>query len=94
MSYLPDFLLKILRESSRPEEGRGKTLIIIQLPYAYLEAELRAVFEGQEDVQVIVDRNKRERRTMQQPVAVERRRADRRRPKEEILKVVISGGTK
>ncbi len=94
MSYLPDFLLKILRESSRPEEGRGKTLIIIQLPYAYLEAELRAVFEGQEDVQVIVDRHKRERRTMQQPVAVERRRADRRRPKEEILKVVISGGTK
>ncbi len=81
MSSLPDFLFKILGETPRPEEGRGKMVIIIRRQYAYLEAELRAAFEGQEDVQVVVDR-----RTIEQPVA-----ANRRRPKEEILGVVISG---
>ncbi len=91
MSSLPDFLFKILRETPRHEEGRGKMVIIIRRQYAYLEAELRAAFEGQEDVQVIVDRRTRERRTMQQPVEQERRRAKVRRPKEGILEVVISG---
>ncbi len=90
MTSLPDFLFKIVRETLRPDEGRGKMLIIIRQPYAYLEAELRAAFEGQEDVQVIVDRRTRDRRTMQQPVEQERRRAKVRRPKEEILGVVIS----
>ena len=90
MNSLPDFLFKILRETPRPEEGRGKMVIIIRQPYAHLEAELRAVFEGQEDVQVIVDRRTRDRRTMQQPVEQERRRAKVRRPKEGILEVVIS----
>ncbi len=91
MSSLPDFLFKIVRETLRPEEGRGKMLIIMRQPYAYLEAELRAAFEGQEDVQVIVDRRTRDRRTMQQPFEQERRRAKVRRPKEEILGVVIYG---
>ncbi len=91
MSSLPDFLFKIVREPPRTEEGRGKMVIIILRQYAYLEAELRAAFEGQEDVQVIVDRRTRERRTMQQPVEQERRRAKVRRPKEGILEVVISG---
>ncbi len=91
MSQLPDFLFKIVRETPRPEEGRGKMLIIIRQPYAYLEAELRAAFEGQEDVRVIVDRRTRDRRTMHQPVEQERRKAKVRRPKEEILGVVISG---
>ncbi len=90
MSSLPDFLFKILRETPRPEEGRGKMFIIIRQLYAYLEPELRASFEGQEDVQVIVDRRTRERRTMQQPVEVERRRRVKvRTPKEDILEVVI-----
>ncbi len=89
MSSLPDFLLKILRATPGVDEARGRMVIIIRQPYAYLESELRAVFEGQEDVQVIVDRRTRERRTMQQPVEQERRRAKVRRPKEGILEVVI-----
>ncbi len=91
MSSLPDFLLKILRATPGVDEARGRMVIIIRQPYAYLEAELRAAFEGQEDVQVIVDRRTRDRRTMQQPVEQERRRAKVRRPKEGILEVVISG---
>ncbi len=90
MEFLPTFLVTMLRATPPPDEGWGKMVIVIRRPYAYLEAELRAAFEGQEDVQVIVDRRTRERRTMQQPVEQERRRAKVRRPKEEILGVVIS----
>ena len=64
--------------------------IIIHRPYAHLEDELREAFEGQEDVNLIVDRRDGERRTSQQPVSVERRRGDRRRPKEQLVEVVIS----
>ena len=64
--------------------------ILIRRPYAYLEKELRTAFDGQEDVKVIVDRRYRERRESSQPVALERRRADRRRPKEELVEVLLS----
>ncbi len=90
MSSLPDFLLKILRATPGVDEARGRMVIIIRRQYAYLEAELSAAFEGQEDVEVIVDRRTRERRMMQQPVEVERRQGKERRPKEKILEVVIS----
>ncbi len=91
MNFLPDFLLKMLRTTPGFDGDPGRMVIIIRRPYAYLESQLRAAFEGQEDVQVIVDRRTRERRTMHQPVEVERRRrAEARTPKEEILKVVIS----
>ncbi|MBI4011604.1 MAG: hypothetical protein HY359_04790 [Candidatus Rokubacteria bacterium] len=63
--------------------------VVIRRPYAYLERELRRTFEGQEDVRVLVDRRSGERRTSPQPVALERRRAERRRSKAEVLEVVI-----
>ncbi len=90
MEFLPTFLVTMLRATPPPDEGRGKMVIVIRRPYAYLEAELCRSFERQEEVQVLVDRRYRERRRSQQPVAVERRRADRRRPTEAILGVVIS----
>jgi hypothetical protein len=58
------------------------TSIIIRRPYAHLKEELRRAFEGQEDVKVIVDKRNGERRTSQQPVAMECRQADRRSPNE------------
>ena len=51
---------------------------------------LRSTFEGQEDVKVIVDRRYGERRTRTQPVELERRHAGRRRPKEELVGVLLS----
>ncbi len=84
-------LLKILKVTPGPGEDRGRMSIIIRRSHAFFEAELRRTFEGQEDVQVLVDRRFRERRTSRQVVAVDRRRADRRREKEEIVEVVISG---
>ena len=64
--------------------------IVIRQPYAHLEKELRRAFKGQEDVKVIVDKRNGERRTSRQPLELERRRADRRTPKEELVEVVIS----
>lgn len=89
MDFLPIFLLRIFKVIPRPQEGRGMMYISIRRPYAFLEERLRRAFEGEENVKVIVDRRSTKRRTRQQPVAVERRRADRRRPKEEIGEVVI-----
>lgn len=90
MSQLPEFLLRIAKATSPPEKGPGVMTVIIRRPYAYLEKELRSTFEGQEDVKVIVDRRYRERRTKIQPVEIERRGADRRGPKEELLEVLLS----
>ncbi len=45
--------------------------------------------EGQEDIRVLVDRRSGERRTSRQPVGLERRRAERRRSKAEVVEVVI-----
>ncbi len=85
MDSLHAFIMNIRRTTARPDEGRAKMIIVIRRPYAYLEAELRSVFEGQDDGEIIVDR-----RVSQQPVELERRQVGWRRPKEEILEVVIS----
>ena len=90
MSQLPEFLLRIAKATSSLEGGAGVMSIIIRQPYAFLEKELRSAFEGQEDVKVIVDRRYRERRTRTQAVESERRHADRRGPKEELVEVLLS----
>jgi len=90
MAFLPAFLLRILKAASGPEAGQGVTYMTIRRPYANLEAELRRAFEGEEKVKFIVDRRYRERRMSQQPVPAERRRGDRRTPKEELVQAVMS----
>ncbi len=90
MNFLPKFLLRIAKTVPTPEEGAGIMSIIIQRPYAQLEKELRSVFKGEKDVKIIVDRRFGERRTSQQAVEVERRHAEQRQPKEELIKAVIS----
>ena len=90
MSIMPGFLLRISKATSPLEQGAGGMTIIIKRAYAYLEKELRNAFEGQADVKVIVDRRRVERRKSSQPIALERRRTDRRSPKEELVEVVLS----
>ena len=89
MSVLPGFLMRIAKATSPPEPGDGMMSIIIWRHYAYLEKELGSTFEGQSDVEVIVDRRYGERRTRTQPVELEHRHADRRGPKEELVEVVL-----
>ncbi len=90
MNFLPKFLFKIVKAVPTSEEKAGIMSIIIQRPYAHLEKELCSVFKGEKDVKIIVDRRYEERRTTQQAVEIDRRRADRRQPKEELIEAVIS----
>jgi len=90
MSFLPKFLFKIVKAVPTSEEKAGIMSIIIQRPYSHLEKELRSVFKGEKDVKIIVDRRFDQRRTSQQAVEVERRHADQRQPKEELVEVIIS----
>ncbi len=90
MSFLPKFLLKIVKAVPTSEEEAGIMSIIIQRPYSQLEKELRSVFKGEKDVKIIVDRRFDERRASQQAVEVERRLAEQRQQNEELVKVVIS----
>ena len=68
MDFVPKFLQKIVKAVLPSKEEAGIMSIIIQRPYAHLEKELTKTFEGQKDVQVIVDRRYAERRKTQQDV--------------------------
>ena len=89
MTVLPGFLMRIAKATDPPEPGAGMMSIVIRRPYAYLQKELCSTFEGQEGVKVIVDRRYGERRTRSIPAEFERRRADRRRRKEELVEVLL-----
>jgi len=89
MTSVPGLLLKILAVNPGLGENREMTYIVLRPPYAYLEDELRRPFGDQRDVTILVDKRFGERRLTLQPPAADRRRADRRRAKEELLEVVI-----
>lgn len=93
MEFLGGFLLRILDATPGPNQRRGVMYLIIHRPYVHLEERFRRAFEGQEDVKIIVDRRRGDRRTERRPFAVERRKADRRGSKEEVVDVVVLGGT-
>ena len=77
-----DECFEILREIQTLDR---KTFCIIK---ASLEGALSALkLKEEEDVMVPVERRYGERRTITQPIELERRRADRRRPKKELLEV-------
>ncbi len=86
---MPEFLLRIVKATRPPEEGPGMMSIIIRRPFSHLEKELRSAFEGQEDVKIIVDRRYSERRGSVRSYEIEHRRIDRRRPKEQLVEVLI-----
>ena len=90
MIFPPVFLMRIAKKAYLPEEGAGIMTIVVMRPHARLEKELLSVFKGQKDVRVISDSRYEERRRKRQAVATDRRKADRRRPKEELVEVVIS----
>jgi len=90
MNVLPKFLMRITKITNSSEERCGTTSIVIRRPYTHLEKELRSAFKWIEDVKVILDRRYGERRKSQQPVRLERRAADQRRQKEDLVDVVIS----
>lgn len=89
MKSLPDFLLSISKTTLPPDKHPGSMSIVIKRPHTHLENELRKAFEGQEEVNIIVDRRHAERRVSQQSVTKDRRRADRRKSKELLAEAII-----
>ncbi len=88
---MTDFQVKISKEAhSLKKEDGIKSIIVIRQPYAYLEKELRNVFKGQDDIKVILDKRQGERRKEPKAVESDRRKSDRRTPKENLVEVVIS----
>ncbi len=82
--------MRIAKKDSLPEESSAMMTVVVMRPYAHLEKELHSVFKGQEDIKVILDKRYRERRERLQDIEKDRRKDDRRRPKEELVEVAIS----
>lgn len=89
MEVAPGVLLTVLGAALPPEETRRRMYVVLRRPYAYLQDALQRAFEGQEGVQVIIDRRQGERRRASRAVPLDRRRTDRRAPSEELLQIVI-----
>lgn len=90
MSSPPKFTMRIAKKAHLSEEEAGIMTIVVHRAYAHLERELRRAFKGQEDVKVILDRRHGERRKSMKAIAADRRKADRRHRKEDIVEVVVS----
>ncbi len=79
-----------LTTDERHGNHKKVSLVVIRQPYSFLASAIRSMFEGDEDVEVIVDRRKVDRRRESVPVVVERRIEKRdRRESFPILDVVI-----
>ena len=80
-------------DGQRPHRGRT-SIIVIREPYAFLAPAIRSLFEGDEDVQVLVDRRQCERHALA-PLGVRDGRSQTRdrRGSLPILDVVIDLGT-
>ncbi len=81
-------IAKVANQAKKKEPGTMS--IIIRKNYAHLENEMRKTFKDQDEVKVIVDSRDGERRSSRKSVASDRRKSDRRGPKEELVEVFIS----
>jgi hypothetical protein len=90
MNYIDGVVLNILKATFFSKEAPIQMSIIVRQTYAYLETDLKEVFQNQEDVKVIIDRRYGRRRMKNEPFIVEHRISDRRKPKEPLIDVVIS----
>jgi hypothetical protein len=90
MNQIPSLVLRITQPAAQadPEEA-GKMLIVVRSCYRHLLKELGKNFSGQQGVRILVDRRRGERRKVENPVSLERRKADRRKHEEELLKVIL-----
>src|SRR5216684_1148318 len=91
MEFIPTFVLSVLGIAGGAGPNPAKMRLIVKRPYVHLEERLRRAFEGRDDVEIMTDRRRGERRVIRRSAQEERRRAERRTPKEEILEVVIQG---
>lgn len=87
------FVSALAGEGPSPRDP-GKVYIIVPQSRAYLADLLAKAVQGREDMVVIVDRRRRERRTREESVMVDRRHGARRKPKDDVIEVVLASGTR
>lgn len=83
------FIVKVLNPVSEGEKRHKPMYIIIRQPYKHLFKEMCRTFGANGTVKVMVDRRHGQRRKKSRPVKSERRQANRRRSKEDLLEVVL-----
>src|SRR3989442_6670471 len=81
MQSLVISLVTALTGGQRSDSGHERVSIIVPATHTHLLDLLAKAFEGREDVEVIVDRRRGDRRAQERPVAVGGGPAERRRPK-------------
>lgn len=89
MNFLRTLVVRVLMGQRRPDGEPQRVYIIVRRPHAYLAGQLRKVFEGVKDVEILVDRRGAERRRRELPFGVEWRVAERRRLQEVECEVII-----
>ncbi len=81
-------------EASKPDAGNGKknSIVVVRQPYAFLKLAITTMFEGAEDVRVIVDRRFCERRREAVPEVAQQERRNRtdRRSSSPMLDILIN----
>ena len=90
MDALSFSFLGALSPPERSDSGDRRIYVIVPRTQAYLADLLTKAFEGRGDIEVLVDRRRRERRGQPQVVSLDRRRADRRRMAQGTVQVVIT----
>ena len=88
---VPTLVARVFSATEALQHNPGRMILIVRRPYAHIEVHLRGAFEGRDDITIIGDRRHRVRRMIAGAVRDERRRAERRLRKEEVLEVVIEG---
>jgi hypothetical protein len=88
---VPTFVGRVFSATELSPHKLGRMILVVHRAYAHIESHLRRAFEGRDDIVIIRDRRLRVRRMSTAPMPDERRRADRRSRKEDVLEVVIEG---
>ncbi|MCF8105273.1 MAG: hypothetical protein K9K64_07315 [Desulfohalobiaceae bacterium] len=77
-------------ENCKEQPGNtGRALVVISEPFAPMKNEIRKSLAGQADIEIVVDRRKAERRSGKSWDGPDRRRESRRKPKANVLQVIL-----
>jgi hypothetical protein len=91
MDFVAQFVLSVLGVAEGQGHRPAKMRMVVRRPYAYLESRLRREFEGRDDVEIISDRRRGERRAGARLVPQERRQSERRARPGQMFEIVIEG---
>lgn len=87
----PSGLIMKVTKSFNPQPGAGDiTYVVVRRPFGHLFKEMERIFEKEQNVRVILDARNGDRRKQPKAVARDRRRKNRRAPREEMVEIIVS----